>query len=65
MKFREARLESMNTSIQGTQPENEKVFELQEKLSQAEETLDLADIEVEVVRAKIETFKMLVNLEGN
>ena len=46
------------------QPENDEIFELQKKLSDAENALTLADIEVEVVCAKIETFKMLVHLEN-
>ncbi len=65
MKAREAKLEPMYTARQDTLPDNDKIFELQENLSTAEEALTLADIEVEVVRAKVETYKMLVHLENS
>jgi chromosome segregation ATPase len=64
MKAREAKLEAMYSARKDTSPEYNKLFELQEKLSTAEDALTLADIEVEVVRAKIETYKMLVHLEN-
>ena len=64
MKAREAKLEEMYSARKDTPPEDNKLFELQEKLSTAEDALILADIEVEVVRAKIETYKMLVHLEN-
>lgn len=61
MKAREAMFKARHP----TPPDNDKIFELQEKLSIAEEALSFVDIEVEVVRAKIKTFKMLVYLENS
>ncbi len=65
MKAHEAKLEARYAMpVKEVLPENDKVLELREKLSAAEYNLLLADIEVEVARAKIETYKMLVNLEN-
>ena len=64
MKAREAKLEAIYKTRQDTAPENDKLFDLQEKLSSAKDVLMLTDIEVKVVLAKIETYKMLVGLEN-
>lgn len=64
IKARETKLEAMYSVRKDIPPEDNKLFELQEKLLTAEDALILADIEVEVVRAKIETYKMLVHLEN-
>lgn len=44
------------------QPENEELFALQEKLASARRENLLADVEVEVLRKKLETLKLLVAL---
>jgi len=65
VKAREARRESIHSTRKDTPAENGKLFELQEKLYAAENALILADNEVEVIQAKIETYKMLVKLEDS
>ncbi len=65
MKANEAQLEEKYSTAEQVIPEDDKLIELREKLARAEYNLLNADIEVEVVRAKIETFKMLVGLENS
>lgn len=65
IKAREAELEARYSAPAQVIPEDDKLVELREKFASAEYDLSLADIEVEVVRAKIETYKMLVGLEQN
>ncbi len=63
VKARELRRESIHSTRKDTPAENGKLFDIQEKLYTAENALILADNEVEVIHAKIETYKMLVKLE--
>ena len=65
MKARDARLQAIYSDKKDKPLEDNKLFELQEKLLTAEDALIHADIEVEVVRARIESYKMLVHLESH
>ena len=57
-----AKYNSNHVSKADVSHENEKLLALQTKLAEAEERVALADVEVEVARAMIETYKMLVHL---
>ncbi len=59
---RAAKLEARYATRMDVPPENEKLHALQEKLEAAEDALILADVEVEVIRTTVETYKMLVQL---
>ena len=59
---REAKLEARRVTRVAVEPENAEVSALQERLMLAQDEVILADVEVDVTQAMIETYKMLVQL---
>ena len=65
MKARDARLQAIYSDKKDKPLEDNKLFRASRKTFNSRKRLIHADIEVEVVRARIESYKMLAHLESH